>query len=77
MFSRLFQWLGRKSDRPLSRSEAELVSLVRSTPDVPLQGAELGMAETLVGRGILRRAGPRRFVLTERGVVAYRSSRVG
>ncbi len=77
MFSRFFSWLRRKPGAPLSRKEAELVSLVRNTPDVPLQGDELGMAETLVGRGVLRRAGPRRFVLTERGVIAYRSSRLG
>ncbi len=77
MLSRLFSWFRRSSGAPLSRKEAELVSLLRNSPDTPLQGEELGMAESLVGRGVLRRAGPRRFLLTERGVVAYRSSRLG
>jgi hypothetical protein len=59
----------------LSRADVELISLVRMNPSTPLQGAELAAAKALASRGLLKPAGNRRFVVTERAVVACRQPR--
>ena len=56
----------------LTRAEVELITLVRLNPSTPLQGSDLALAQTLASRGLLKSAGARRFVVTERAVVAYR-----
>lgn len=59
----------------LTRAEVELITLVRLNPSTPLQGSDLALAQTLASRGLLKSAGARRFVVTERAVVAYRQPR--
>ena len=72
-----FSWFAPKADsfNRLTRSEVELITMIRHDPATPLQGAELAQAQGLVSRGMLKSAGARRFLVTEKAVAACRKPR--
>lgn len=75
-FLSLFSSSASGSTERLSRADVELISLVRMNPTTPLQGPELSAAKALASRGLLKSAGARRFVVTERAVAACRQPRI-
>lgn len=71
MFPFFSQFL-RNREAGLSKAELELIGLLRLAPSEPLTGKDLVLAQAMVGKGLLKPAGPRRFVLTEKASVSYR-----
>lgn len=70
----LFTSSGEAADR-LTRGEVELISAIRLSPSIPLQGPDLVKAKGLVSRGMLKSAGGNRFLVTEKAVAACRQPR--
>jgi len=72
----LLAWLRRPgaSAASLSKAESELISLLKLSPNEPLGGSDLSLATAMVARGLLRSAGGRKYVLTEKAAVAYRTT---
>lgn len=71
---RLFRVFSSEVPR-LSAAEVELIASIRLSPSVPLQGKELLIAQALQSKGLLKAAGSRRFILTEKAIVAFRAKR--
>lgn len=73
----MWNWISRlannQDDRSLNKAEFDLVALLRLSPSEPLNGKDLALAQAMTSKGLLRAAGARRYVLTERALVAYRA----
>jgi len=72
-----FSWFSSRTDsfNQLTRAEVELITMIRYDPSTPLQGKDLSQAQGLVSRGMLKSAGTRRFIVTEKAVAACRKPR--
>lgn len=55
----------------LTSNEVAVIGLLRASPTEHLSGHDLVVAQSLASRGLLHRTAPSRFVLTEKGSVAY------
>ncbi len=77
MFKVFKQLLGREEPAGLSKAEVDLIGLLRLSPQEPLNGKDLRLAQSMSSKGLLRSAGGRKYVLTEKATVAYRSATMG
>ncbi len=73
MWNWITRIVGKPAGQDLSKAEFDLVALLRLSPSEPLSGKDLTLAQSMATRGFLRAAGSRRYVLTERALVAYRA----
>lgn len=72
MISRLRSLFKGSSDNSLNRHEAEVLRMLRATPRTQLSGDDLACANRMSSRGLLKGAGVRQFVITEKGLAALR-----
>ena len=69
---KFLSWFTKRSSKEgLSKDELELIATLRVFPQEPLNGADLNIAKSLATRALLRPSGHRRFILTEKALVAY------
>lgn len=75
MFSKFLRFGGLGRSAVLTREEVELIALIRLHPSEAMQGQDLAVALLLTARGLLRSAGGRRFVVTEKAIIAIKDHR--
>lgn len=73
MFFQLLRKLFKRHEStPLTEQERLLLGTLGAAPDLVLEGPDMAVAKCLLRRGYLRRVGPHRYLLTERGIEANR-----